>query len=194
MTLSPGFEQPVADGQTVFRGVLDALARPGSIVALTPVPPAPPPLAPAAAALVLALADVDTPLWLDPMLRSADILAYLRFHCGCPMVALPSAAAFAVVADPTAMPPLDSFALGDDQYPDRSTSLILQLPALHGGPAVSLAGPGNAVAKRIAPKGLPAGFWDMARDNHALFPRGVDLLLVAGGSVLGLPRSSRVEG
>ncbi|HIJ61135.1 MAG TPA: phosphonate C-P lyase system protein PhnH [Rhodospirillaceae bacterium] len=194
MTLSPGFDQPVADGQAVFRGALDALARPGSVVALTALPPAPAPLLPAAAALVLALADVDTPLWLDPILLSEAVLGYLRFHCGCPIVAQPSQAVFAVVAEPATMPPLHCFALGDDEYPDRSTTLILQLPALEGGPEVSLAGPGNALARRIAPAGLPAGFWAMARDNHALFPRGVDLLLVAGGSLLALPRSSRVEG
>jgi alpha-D-ribose 1-methylphosphonate 5-triphosphate synthase subunit PhnH len=29
--------------------------------------------------------------------------------------------------------------------------------------------------------------------NRALFPRGVDLILVAGRHILGLPRTTRVE-
>jgi alpha-D-ribose 1-methylphosphonate 5-triphosphate synthase subunit PhnH len=34
---------------------------------------------------------------------------------------------------------------------------------------------------------------EQARKNHALFPRGVDLLFVTADAVAALPRSTRVE-
>ena len=65
-TIAPGFADPVFDSQATFRAALDALARPGRVAALPPVLTPPAPLNPATAALCLTLADLDTPLWLDP--------------------------------------------------------------------------------------------------------------------------------
>jgi len=41
--------------------------------------------------------------------------------------------------------------------------------------------------------GLPADFAARWAANHALFPRGVDVILCAGTSVAALPRSVTVE-
>jgi alpha-D-ribose 1-methylphosphonate 5-triphosphate synthase subunit PhnH len=41
--------------------------------------------------------------------------------------------------------------------------------------------------------GLPADFVAVWQRNHALFPRGVDLILCAGRSVAALPRSVSVS-
>ena len=42
----------------------------------------------------------------------------------------------------------------------------------------------------IAPKGLPDGFLAMRAANRPLFPRGVDVILVAGADILALPRTT----
>ncbi|HEY4174083.1 MAG TPA: phosphonate C-P lyase system protein PhnH, partial [Rhodopila sp.] len=63
--LSPGFADSVADAQSCFRAVLNAMARPGHIHTVSGVS-APAPLCNAAAAVLLTLADHETPLWLDP--------------------------------------------------------------------------------------------------------------------------------
>lgn len=188
MTLAAGFADPVLDAQRTFRAVLEALARPGlpqwAGQGLSP----PRGLEPAAYALALALLDGETGLWLSPALRDEDIAASLRFHCGCPLTEDPAAAAFALVAPPDA-PALDAFAVGDDRYPDRSTTVIWQLPALDGGAPMILAGPGVDGTVGITPTGLPSGFWAQWTANHALYPRGVDLVLVVAETMIGLPRS-----
>lgn len=189
----PGFGDPVHDAQAVFRAVLDALSRPGRAVTVPAEMPVLPPFEPAALAVCLALADPDTPLWLDPPLRRPDIEAHLRFHAGCPLTDGMAEASFAVVADPRRMPPLDAFALGDDQFPDRSTTVIVQVPALCGGDGVVASGPGIPHPIAFAPAGLPGAFWTWAARNHALFPRGVDILFACGRELIGLPRSSRLE-
>ena len=69
--LLPGFADPVLDAQRVFRGVMEALARPGSLQPLADLPEVPAPLTPELAAIALALADADAPLWLDAPLAGA---------------------------------------------------------------------------------------------------------------------------
>src|SRR5215467_15014654 len=94
--LTAAFADPVLSAQATFRAILNAMARPGSVqpVGVTVSPP--PPLNKGAAAVALTLCDQDTPVWLDTELRaSASVCEWLGFHCGCPLVDDPVAAAFA---------------------------------------------------------------------------------------------------
>ncbi len=191
--LLPGFADPVLDSQRVFRAILDAMSHPGTIVALTLPMAAPPPFCAATAAAALTLADYETALWLDATASTPAALDYLRFHCGCPLADAGDGSAIAIIADPAAMPPLAAFQSGSDDYPDRSTTLIIQLPALSGGEKWFLRGPGIADVATFAPAGLPAAFPDWIRDNHALFPCGVDTIFTCGSSLAALPRSTRWE-
>jgi alpha-D-ribose 1-methylphosphonate 5-triphosphate synthase subunit PhnH len=68
----------------------------------------------------------------------------------------------------------------------------VQVPSLSEGRGHRLTGPGIASEMRLEATGLPAGFWHGLRDNHALFPRGVDVLLAAGRQVAALPRTTSV--
>ena len=190
--LAPGFTDPVHDAQAAFRGVLDALSNPGRIVTLALPPSVPAPLAPATVALCLTLVDYETPLWLDP--AAGDALAFLRFHCGCPIAERPADARFAVVSDPAAMPPLNAFAPGEDLYPDRSATVFVQVAGFETGDALRLSGPGIRGTADVRVDGLPDGFVAGWNDNAALYPLGVDVVLVAGDRVVGLPRTVRMEG
>lgn len=193
--IAVGFADPVEAGQRHFRSALDAMAHPGRIVSLdaAALPEAPPPLAPAAFAIALTLVDFEAPVWLDAPLRRPEIAATLRFHCGCPLVEEPGSAAFALVADAAKAPPLDAFAPGEPEYPDRSTTLILQVAGLEAGRGATLTGPGIAGAARLAIDGVPPRLWAELRANHARFPLGVDVLLAAGSRIAALPRSTKVE-
>lgn len=190
---SEGFVNPVRDGQAAFRAVLDALANPGTLPALT-VPAAQGSLLSAElASIVLSLTDHDTPIWLSPRLADdGQVKAFVGFHTGAPIVSETGKAQFAFVAEGDALPALNQFNLGTQEYPDRSTTIVVALPALHGGPGLTLKGPGIEHSIAISPVGLPEDFVGQWMDNRELFPRGVDLLLVAGGQVLGLPRTSRI--
>ena len=71
--------------------------------------------------------------------------------------------------------------------------MIVQVAGLEGGPAITLAGPGILGSRNVAPQGLRSGFTDELRENGALYPLGVDVLLAHGGGLIGLPRSTQVE-
>jgi alpha-D-ribose 1-methylphosphonate 5-triphosphate synthase subunit PhnH len=190
--INPGFDDPIHGAQAVFRKVMDAMARPGSIQHVQATLQPPPGLGHAAGAVALTLFDFETPVWLDGALRGTLAEAWLRFHCGCPFTSDARRAVFALVTDPATAPALAAFNPGDAKYPDRSTTVILQLPALDGGAPATLAGPGIKGEARFAPRGLAPGFWEQALANHARFQLGVDVIFVAGESLAALPRSTRV--
>ena len=191
--LAAGFDDPSHEAQRVFRSVLDAFAHPGRIVALPSKVEAPAPLCPATAAFLLTLVDRDTPLWLAPSFRNDATIQYVRFHTGAPLAALEVDALFAIVpADPA--PLLDSFAIGTDAYPDRSTTLVIEVPSLRGGPSRTLRGPGIETSAPLEVAGIADAFWREWAANRALFPCGVDVVFAAGTELLALPRGIAAEG
>jgi alpha-D-ribose 1-methylphosphonate 5-triphosphate synthase subunit PhnH len=191
IAMQAGFANPVDDAQAAFRAVLDAMARPGRLAHFAAPAELPPGLGRAAAALALALVDMDTPVWLGP--ACAPAADWLRFHCSARLAASPSAARFAFAAS-AECPPLADFDLGTGEYPDLSTTLVLEVPSLSRGGALVLRGPGIETAENVGIAGLPSGFWGQREMLHELFPRGIDIVFVAGDVALALPRTTRVEG
>ncbi len=190
--LAGGFQDPVLESQASFRLLLEAMAAPARPLGLKGIAEPPAPLYATTAALALTLLDQDTPLWLDaPLAGTAAIGRWLAFHCGAPRVEDPAAASFALVADPAGMPPLAAFAQGEERYPDRSTTLILQVEGFaDGGPLLS--GPGMAAPLSFDAAPLPQDFWDQLAGNARRYPCGVDLVLASPRKVAALPRSIRV--
>ncbi|WP_419914228.1 phosphonate C-P lyase system protein PhnH [Hoeflea sp.] len=189
-----GFADPVFNGQTVFRQVMNALARPGMEAAFEGLTEPPAPLLATVGSIAATLFDHDTKIWLDPVLaRDEAVAGWLTFNTSAPITRQTLDADFAVVADSTAMASLESFSQGTQEYPDRSTTLIIQIEALQGGPALKLTGPGIEDAASIAPKGLPDHFIDQWEGNRSRFPRGVDVILASADGIVGLPRTVKIE-
>ncbi|GMG83378.1 phosphonate C-P lyase system protein PhnH [Paralimibaculum aggregatum] len=189
--LSGGFADPARDGAAAFRAVLSAMAHPGRIERLAGAAP-PAGISPAAGALMLALADAETPVWLPERLAGGPVAEWLRFHTNAPAAAGRSAAAFAL-GRWEELVPLADYPAGCPSYPDRSATLVVDLPALEGGPALTLSGPGLAAPARFAPM-LPAEAAAALAENAARFPLGVDVCFAAADRVAALPRSTRLEG
>jgi alpha-D-ribose 1-methylphosphonate 5-triphosphate synthase subunit PhnH len=180
------------DNQSAFRALMDATARPGTIKMLEGKD-APAPLMPATAALLASLADFETPVWLDPAFRVApDVVAWVRFTTGAPLAPYAHDAHFALVADTRTLPDFSEFAQGTEEYPDRSTTVIAQIERF-AGTAFTLSGPGLKGPRAFAAEPLPPDFVARCAANRALFPRGIDLVLVAGDQVAALPRSVRIS-
>jgi alpha-D-ribose 1-methylphosphonate 5-triphosphate synthase subunit PhnH len=190
--LAPGLADPAHDAQRLFRAVLEGFSHPGRIVALPQPPAGVGPLSAAATAFVLTLVDRDTPLWLAPTFDTDAVSDFVRFHTGAPIVAREAEALFALVT-PDRTPMLDGFAIGTDPYPDRSATLIVEVPSLSTGPERFLRGPGIQSRATARIDGLPSSFWSEWKANNALFPCGVDVVFTACSELLALPRSIVVE-
>ena len=191
--LPAGFADKVLSAQSTFRSVMDAMARPGSGQRITAVAGTPAAMMRGTAAIALTLFDHDTPIWLDSrMSETSDVAKWLKFHTSAPVIADSSISSFALIGSPRELPPLDRFAFGSNEYPDRSTTLILQVDSLTQGPALELRGPGIDGSAALRASIQPRDLFERLAINAALFPRGIDVVLVHDDSIVAIPRTTRL--
>jgi alpha-D-ribose 1-methylphosphonate 5-triphosphate synthase subunit PhnH len=181
--LEGGFADPPREAQRTFRAILAAMAEPGTARRIDAAARPPAPLPAGIGAVLLTLADQETPVFLAPAFATAA--GWVRFHTGAPATADRAAARFAVLEAPET----NGFAVGTDAYPDRSATLIV--PVGLAGTLFQLSGPGIPGNRDVA-LSLPPAFAGVWASNRALYPRGLDLLLVDGDHVVGLPRTTEV--
>lgn len=188
----PGFCDPVHDAQRTFRALLDALARPGISHTTASVTP-PPGLTTSCAAAALTLLDLETSVWLQAHcsedIKSADIKSWLLFHTGCRFTDNPQQADFALIWTVSHGLSLQDFNWGTPEYPEASTSLLIQCPSLHGGNAITLQGPG-ILGEMTVDVSLSHSFWQQWQQMTRHYPLGVDAWCFADNRVMGLPRTS----
>jgi alpha-D-ribose 1-methylphosphonate 5-triphosphate synthase subunit PhnH len=191
--LPAGFADKVLSAQSTFRSVMDAMARPGSVQHIAAAAGTPAAMMRGSAAIALTLFDHDTPIWLDPaMSETPDVSKWLKFHTSAPVIADQSIASFALIGDPKNLAALDRFAFGSNEYPDRSTTLILQVESLTQGTAFELRGPGIDGSATLRASIEPQDLFERLAVNVALFPRGIDVVLVHDDAIVAIPRTTRL--
>lgn len=193
-SMEGGFADPVFDAQFVFEKVMNAMARPGSIIDMNEVAAAPAPLFHTTSAILATLCDSDVSVWTDLLFVSAQPIAdWLSFHTGSRLGAEEQDAQFAVICSAATMPPLANFAQGVQEYPDRSATLIIQVEALTPGGDFKLTGPGIETSTNIGIKGLRDDFLSQWEANCAEFPLGVDIILTSHEALVCLPRTTKIS-
>jgi alpha-D-ribose 1-methylphosphonate 5-triphosphate synthase subunit PhnH len=191
--LPAGFTDKVLSAQSTFRSVMSAMARPGSVQSIAPTVGAPDGIMRGTAAIALTLLDHDTPVWLDgAMSARSDVAKWLKFHTSAPVVGDAAIASFALIGDAKNLPALDRFAFGSNEYPDRSTTLILQVESLAHGPAYELRGPGIDGTAILRATIQPSDLVARLAINVTLFPRGIDVVLVDDDCIVAIPRTTRL--
>jgi alpha-D-ribose 1-methylphosphonate 5-triphosphate synthase subunit PhnH len=179
-----GLQAPwTSDGQRqVFRLLLEAWARPGTIADLGPWCGA----GRARLAVLAALADAATTLaYPHGVLADGD-----RSRLGA-ATAEPSVATF-VVADAVRPPGAIAPSRGTLLSPERGATLVLDCQAVGEGTLVRLAGPGIDGAQELHLLGVDPAWW-MARRTWCINPLGVDLVLCDARRIACIPRSSHLE-
>jgi alpha-D-ribose 1-methylphosphonate 5-triphosphate synthase subunit PhnH len=191
--LPAGFADKVLSAQSTFRSVMGAMARPGSLQQAVAAVGTPGPMMHGTAAIALTLFDHDTPIWLDAeMSGTSEVAKWLKFHSGAPVVDDPAICSFALIGNGAALPDLSNFSFGTNEYPDRSTTLILQVDSLKHGSAYELRGPGIDGTASLRAMIAPADLFDRLALNETMFPRGIDVVLVSGETIVAIPRTTRL--
>jgi alpha-D-ribose 1-methylphosphonate 5-triphosphate synthase subunit PhnH len=190
--LETEYSQEALDSSRRFRIILDAMAKPGHVIELVTAAEAVPPLYATTLSIAQTLFDFQSPLWISPALTADPVARRLRFSTGVPLVGRKTDAAFALVSAAERMPALASFAQGTHEYPDRSTTLIIQVTEF-AGQGVALSGPGIKQPVSFAAAGLTDDFWQQLSDNHQSYPLGVDVIFVSPAALACCPRSTRIH-
>lgn len=182
--LDGGFAEAPVEAAHAFRAAMTAMARPGSIHSVSGGA-GPAPLSEAASTLLLTLCDPETPVHLAGAHDTAAVRGWITFHTGAPLVG--AEAAMFAIGSWADLGSLEDYRIGTPDYPDRSATLIVEMPVLEASGAV-LRGPGiRETAELSLPD--PAAF---AR-NAGLYPLGCDFFFTCGRSLAALPRSTKVS-
>lgn len=170
--------------QRVFRLLLDAMARPGTLADLAPWTDG----APAHAAVLAALCDGEVSIADPDGLLSDDDWRFLD----CP--ASETASARFVLARGDAAPG-SGFApmRGTLTAPETGATLLLTASGLgSAGLRAQLAGPGIAGEREARLGNLHSGWLTCREEWVSFFPLGVDIVVCDGPRLLALPRTTRV--
>jgi alpha-D-ribose 1-methylphosphonate 5-triphosphate synthase subunit PhnH len=190
-TFSGGFADPVFQGQSVFKAIMDGMARPGTIQAMVADIAPPAPMGIAAGAIALTLCDHETPVWLSAALAKSALPTWLAFNTGASL-GDKLEARFVFLESGAMLSSFSQFALGTQEYPDRSATIVLEVEQIEGGKDLALSGPGIKSIAMIAPIGLPDSFLRLWNDNRGIFPRGADIILTSGARFVCLPRTTKI--
>jgi alpha-D-ribose 1-methylphosphonate 5-triphosphate synthase subunit PhnH len=187
-----GFTDMVSESQASFRTVMDAFSYPALAQDFSARASAWGAMPATMVTLLLTLVDQDTAIWLDkPYSEDDELRACIAFYCGAPIFAEPARAAFAFISDAARIGDFAQFAQGDPDFPDRSTTLVVQTGGLESGPHM-FSGPGVREPRAFGADGLVADFSAQWRMNRRSFPLGVDLIFVTDAKIVALPRSLRL--
>ena len=185
-----------ADSQLVFRAVLEALARPGTAMAL---PSGPLRMLAPAMVPVFALADLGTGVCvLDNEIPPssgesrhwADAVATATSAPLWPAELARLVAALRPVTDEE----VRGFCRGTPEAPEDAALVSLAVADVTGGDRRwRLSGPGIAGTATLAPRGLPDSFVAARTEAVGGYPAGIDVLLVTDDfRVVGLPRTTTI--
>ena len=186
---------PVFDGQALFRQVLEATARPGSVLRMVAPPLAVPParLRPACA-LLLAVLDVEVGLHaLGP--GAVDMAGYLCLNTGARLAPLEEAD-FVLVTTGDSGGRVRRIKRGSLEAPHEGATVLyapdtLEAPPGPGTVGLSLSGPGIAGSARLGVAGISSAEF-AALQALVDYPMGVDIWLAAAdGTLAVVPRSTQ---
>ncbi len=184
MTLDLPFIWTEAAQQQNFRALLLAMSRPGTVVPLQLQQQVP---EQSVRAVLATLLDAEVTLADPDQLLEASLWPLLQAR-----PAEPHSADFIVCRGDRA--PQFQPRLGTLSDPQASATLIIKVDDLGQGEAgFSLQGPGVKDKLECVVNGLHPQWWHCRERWVAHFPLGVDCLLVNNGSVMALPRSSKLE-
>ncbi len=185
---------PVHDLQSVYRKILDAMSRPGTVLDLgreAGLLDMDLPFNKALVLVALALLDAETSFALSSSDSASQSKALSRMTYARP--ATPGEADFVFVpsgADVAAA--IAGAKAGSLVDPHLGATIVIEVPSLDEAGGLTLSGPGIESTARLG-LGIDHGWLAARRAKNIEFPLGVDLIFVDGRSRLSaLPRSTRV--
>ena len=189
--LISGFQNRVADAEAVFRTALCAMSEPGLPQNL-PMAEGLDSLQAASWAVLQALLDADVKVYLADSVSTEKVRSNVLFHTGCELTNDKTQADFIVCDLATALTwDWRGLKRGSERSPEHSATLIIQIDALAGEAHSMWQGPGIE-HQRDMHTVLDKNFW-LKRAAAMAFPLGVDVMLVAGQDLIGLPRTTQVQ-
>jgi alpha-D-ribose 1-methylphosphonate 5-triphosphate synthase subunit PhnH len=169
--------------QRHFRSVLEAMSRPGQCQPIQAWPVS----GPAAMTVLATLLDAEVSLAdAHDILRDEDWLMLQA-------VKTPPASADYILCHAVNSPDFTP-KIGTLESPELSATLVMAVDKLgEGEMQLRLSGPGIQDSQTLALSGLERDWFEQRNDWNAVFPLGVDMILVDAMNIAALPRTTKLE-
>lgn len=179
----------VQDSQRVFRALLRATSRPGEIIVLPETGDG------AVEVVLLTLLDVEVTFCVLGPGGARELEERLLGATGT-RAAPVEEAVFALIPGGDSDGAMLDLRRGTLEAPEKGATAIYGVKRLteNGPKTLTLSGPGVSGNRTLGVEGLSAEELEAIRESRAYYPLGVDVYLVdEAGSLVGLPRSTRIE-
>ena len=186
-----GNDDAAPGSQQTFRAIFAAMEHPGRLVTIHENPYAPDVLNSASAAVCLTLLGYETPVWTDADLNSPAI-SWLQLGCESSVVTETCMAYYAIITKPACMPALNFFRIGPFEYPEKETTIIVQVDDIIPATGTDHS---NVVTYKTAWlefKGITEKFWIQWRQLSRLNPPGINIFITCDDVLVALPRIKRI--
>ena len=184
-----GFKNKTFESQEAFHLILQATANPGKKVKFMNHNYSQKDLHISSVNIIFTLLDLDTNVFIQSAQENI-ISNFIKLHTGSPITKNKIESDFAIITHGDL--DFDSFNDGLDQYPDKSTTLIIQIQSMSEGEDFVLSGPGIKISNQITLRGIPHNFKEKINSNSSKFPRGVDIFLTCNDELISLPRTIKI--
>ena len=119
------------------------------------------------------------------------MIKYLKFHTGFKIADKPKKASFCILG--TSIPSLDEFCSGTADYPENSSTLIIQTDEISTRAQLQFEGPGIKTNRYVSVGSINKGFWSDREGLQSLFPRGLDLVFTQNNKMISVPRTTKID-
>jgi alpha-D-ribose 1-methylphosphonate 5-triphosphate synthase subunit PhnH len=185
----------IHESQQHFRALLDATARPGTLIRFSDAKVSPPPTLNKASALVgLALLDADASFYTSN--ESSSHYLQTNTHSVCTDA---EDADFLFLYGQRGTEEAQRAKIGTARYPEGGATLIIDIDRIDGelgigAMALVLKGPGIDGERTVYTWGLPAELLVLRMEKNDEFPAGIDWVLSdVEGVVCCLPRTTQIR-
>ena len=187
-----GFDDPALESPNTFRSILAAMENPGQLSTICENPNAPAAFNSASAATCLALLDHETPVWTDVDWQN-PVVNWLQFGCRCSVVTEPCMAQFVIITKPATMPSLDTFRIGRFEYPDKATTMVVQVDDILPVEEKEYFDSDVFSTTHLELKGISQNFMDQWRQISTRYPFGIDIFITCEDVLTVLPKTKHIE-
>ena len=180
-----GFKNFSTDSADNFRQLMNAVAYPGGTFELTRCD-VPDGISSAAGSIILNLCDYTNCIYLAKSHHREEIIRWITFHTGAKITA--SDMCDFAIGEWSELKKVDNFKLGTAEYPDRSSTLIVDQSDIDFR-HVYIQGPGIKIKKKCK---LPEV--DLFNENNNKFPIGLDFYFTNDQKIMVINRTTKVIG
>ena len=191
------FDDEIHNSQDCFREILKAMSEPGTKVKLNYIKG----FGKAAAAstqILLTLSDNMTSIWFSEYFKKdTDLTNNISFYTNSKIVNNSKYSTFALIdgSEEQYFEGTLPFSVGSLEYPDKNTTVIVEVSSFSHGESYFLKGPGIQSTKPLTISGIPKSliYYLINRKNEDIFPMGIDFIFVCDEEVIAIPRTTLME-